>query len=114
MIVREIRLLLQARILVDSAKLPKFSSNMEYGSFQKNILPVLSGFADTMSMPKDFLINKHPVVVFNALRNCGRFSYPRLINFLDDLLELDRSFKSSASSPQLLLEIFLINACTKN
>ena len=51
MIVREIRLLLQARILVDSAKLPKFSSNMEYGSFQKNILPVLSGFADTMSMP---------------------------------------------------------------
>jgi DNA polymerase-3 subunit delta len=80
MIVREIRLLLQARILVDSAKLPKFSSNMEYGSFQKNILPVLSGFADTMSMPKDFLINKHPFVVFNAFRNCGRFYYNRLIN----------------------------------
>jgi DNA polymerase III delta subunit len=73
----------------------------------------LSGFADTMSMPKDFLINKHPFVVFNAFRNCGRFSYPRLINFLDELLELDRSFKSSASSPQLLLEMFLIRACSK-
>ena len=110
MIVREIRLLLQARILVDSAKLPKFKNNMEYGWFQKNIHPALSGFADTMSMPKDFLINKHPFVVFNALRNCSRFSYPRLINFLDELLELDRSFKSSASSPQLLLEMFLIRA----
>jgi DNA polymerase-3 subunit delta len=114
MIVREIRLLLQARILVDSAKLPKFSSNMEYGSFQKNILPVLSGFADTMSMPKDFLTSKHPFVVYNALRNCSRFTYPRLINFLDELLDLDRSFKSSASSPQLLLEMFLIRACAKN
>ena len=103
MIVREIRFLLQARILVDSGKLPKFNSSMEYGWFQKNIHPALSGFADTMSMPKDFLTNKHPFVVFNALRNCRRFTYPRLINFLDELLELDRSFKSSASSPQLLV-----------
>ena len=114
MIVREIRLLLQARILVDSGKLPQMKNNMEYGWFQKNIHPVLSGFADTMSMPKDFLTNKHPFVVFNALRNCSRFAYSRLINFLDELLELERSFKSSASSPQLLLEMFLIRACTKN
>ena len=114
MIVREIRFLLQARILVDSAKLPKFNSSMEYGWFQKNIHSVLSDFADTMSIPSDFLINKHPFVVFNSLRNCSRFTYPRLINFLDDLLELDRSFKSSASSPQLLLEMFLIRACAKN
>jgi DNA polymerase-3 subunit delta len=111
MLVREIRLLLQARILVDSGKLPKFNSHMEYGSFQKNILPVLSGFADTMSMPKDFLTHKHPFVIYNSLRNSSRFTYSRLIKFLDDLLELDRAFKSSASSPQLLLEMFLIKAC---
>ena len=113
MIVREIRLLLQARILVDSAKLPKFNNNMEYGWFQKNIHPALSGLADTMALPKDFLINKHPFVIFNALRNCGRFSYPVLVNFLDELLELDRAFKSSATDPQLLLESFLIKACAK-
>ncbi len=113
MIVREIRLLLQARILVDSGKLPKFNSSMEYGWFQNNIHPVLSGVADTISIPKDFLTNKHPFVIFNALRNCSRFTYPRLINFLEELLELDRSFKSSAASPQLLLEMFLIRACEK-
>jgi len=28
------------------------------------------------------------------------------------LLELDRAFKSSAPSPQLLLEMFLIKACS--
>ena len=113
MIVREIRLLLQARILVDSGKLPKFNNNMEYGSFQKNILPVLSGFADTMSMPKDFLTNKHPFVIYNSIRNCGRFSYPVLIGYLDDLLSIDRAMKSSATAPQLLLENFLTTACSR-
>jgi DNA polymerase-3 subunit delta len=113
MIVREIRLLLQARILVDSTKMPKFNNNMEYGWFSKNIHPALSELASTMDLPKDFLINKHPFVVFNALRNCGRFSYPGLITFLDELLEIDRAFKSSSTAPQLLLESFLIKACTK-
>ena len=113
MIVREIRFLLHAKILVNSGKLPKFSSSMEYGWFSKNIHPALSELAATKELPKDFLTGKHPFVIFNALRNCGRFSYPVLIGYLDDLLEIDRGFKSSARDPQLLLENFLIKACTK-
>ena len=113
MIVREIRLLLQARILVNSAKLPKINNNMEYGWFSKNIHPALIELAGTMDLPKDFLINKHPFVIFNALRNCGRFSYPVLVGYLDCLLDIDRAMKSSATAPQLLLENFLIKACAK-
>jgi DNA polymerase-3 subunit delta len=112
MIVREIRFLLQARILVDSAKLPKFKNNMEYGWFQKNVYPVLGELEVSMAKRDGLLFSQHPFVVYNALNNCSRFTYPRLINFLDELLELDRSFKSSASSPQLLLEVFLIKACS--
>ena len=113
MIVKEIRFLLQARILVDSGKLPQLKNNMEYGWFQKVIYPVLGELNVSAVGRKDLIFSQHPFVIFNALRNCGRFSYPRLINFLDELLELDRSFKSSASSPQLLLEMFLIRACAK-
>ncbi|MEI6608494.1 MAG: DNA polymerase III subunit delta [Deltaproteobacteria bacterium] len=113
MIVREVRLLLQARILVDSGKLPKFSNNMDYGWFSKSIHPQLTGLTATMTMPKDFLINKHPFVIFNAIRNCGRFSYPLLIGYLEDLLNIDSAMKSSATAPQLLLENFLITACAK-
>jgi DNA polymerase-3 subunit delta len=113
MIIREIRFLLHAKILVNTGKLPKFSSNMEYSWFSKNINPALSELACAQDWPKDFLAGKHPFVIFNALRNCGRFSYPVLISYLDDLLEIDRGFKSSASNPQLLLENFLIKACTK-
>ena len=58
MIVREIRLLLQAIILVDAAKLPKINNNMEYGWFSKNIHPALIELAGTLDLPKDFLTNK--------------------------------------------------------
>lgn len=111
MIVREIRHLLQARILVDAAKPPRFNNTMDYGWFSKNILPKLTGLAATMNMPKDFLINKHPFVIYNSIRNCGRFSYPVLISYLEDLLNIERAIKSSAAAPQLLLENFLITAC---
>ena len=86
---------------------------MEYGWFQKNVYTVLGELGVSMVKRDGFLFSQHPFVVFNAFHNCGRFSYPRLINFLDELLELDRAFKSSASSPQLLLEMFLIRVCSK-
>lgn len=113
MIVREIRFLLQARILVDAGKLPAFKNNMEYGWFQKNVYPTLSELKDSMVNLSGLLFSQHPFVIYNAWRNCGRFPYPGLVNFLDELLELDRAFKSSATDPQLLLESFLIKACAK-
>ncbi len=113
MISREIRLLLQASILVRSGKLPKLTPNMEYGSFQKNVYPAVTGLTPDVSRKDDLLVNKHPFVVYNALRNCSRFSYPVLLNYLDDLLDMDRAMKSSTTDPHLLLERFLIKACAK-
>ncbi|KQC10178.1 MAG: hypothetical protein APR62_12565 [Smithella sp. SDB] len=111
MLVREIRLLLQARILVDSGKLPKFTSSMEYGWFQKVLYPAVGELNSSTAKREGLIFSQHPFVVYNAMRNCIRFTNSRLIKFLDDLLDLDRAFKTSASSPQLLLEMFLIKAC---
>ena len=113
MISREIRLLLQASLLVRSEKLPGITPNMEYGSFQRNIYTAVTGLVPDVSRKDDLLVNKHPFVIYNALRNCSRFSYPVLLNYLDDLLDMDRAMKSSATDPQLLLERFLIKACAK-
>ncbi|MCX5849451.1 MAG: DNA polymerase III subunit delta [Deltaproteobacteria bacterium] len=113
MIVREIRLLLQARTLVDSGKLPKLSPNMEYGWFQASVYPAMNELNVSGEKRKDLIFGQHPWVVYNVLRNCVRFTSSRLIGFLDELLDLERSFKSSASSPRLLLEMFLISACAK-
>jgi DNA polymerase III subunit delta len=113
MISREIRLLLHARVLIASGKLPKINSAMDYGWFQKNIYPSINELARAKTKRNDQLIGKHPFVIFNALRNCGRFSYPVLVDFLDDLLEMDRAMKSTATDPRILLENFLVKACAK-
>jgi len=111
MMVREVRLLLQARILTESGKLPKFNSGMEYGWFQKALYPAIGELNPSAGKREGFIFSQHPFVVYNALRNCLRFSNARLTGLLDDLLSLERSLKTSASSPQLLLEMFLIKAC---
>lgn len=111
MISREIRLLLQASILTQSGKLPPMTPSMEFPSFQKNVYPSVSAMAQGMARKEDLLVGKHPFVIFNALRHCRRFSYPVLIGYLDELLEMDRAMKSSTTDPQLLLERFLIKAC---
>ena len=113
MISREIRLLLQASILIRSGKLPKFNANMEYGSFTKNIYPIVSGLAPDAAPKDDLLVKKHPFVIYNALRNCSRFSYQDLVDYLENLVDIDRAMKSSATDPKLLMERFLIYACAK-
>lgn len=106
----EIRMLLQASILVQSGKLPPATPGMEFPVFQKKIYPAVSAMAE--SLPgKDFLPGKNPYVIYKALGNCRRFSYPVLLGYLEDLVEMDRSMKSSATDPRILLERFLIKAC---
>jgi len=113
MISREIRLLIKAKVLEGTGKMPKITGSMDYGWFQKNVYPLLKEPAGTKAKQNDSLVKKHPYVIFNALRNCGRFSFPVLEGFLDDLLEMDLAMKSSAADPRLLLENFLVKACAK-
>jgi hypothetical protein len=55
---------------------------------------------------------QHPYSVYNALRNCVRFTTARLIALTEELLNLERSLKTSGTSnPRLLLENFLIKSC---
>lgn len=112
MISREIRLLLQARILVDSGKLPKFNHSMEYGWFQKVLYPAINEFNPSAAKTEGLIFNQHPYSIYNAFRNCVRFTSARLVALLEELLNLERAFKSSGTShPQMLLENFLIKSC---
>lgn len=111
MIVREIRLMLQARVLMDSGKLPKFNQNMDYGLFQNVIYPAFGELNTSAGKREGLIFSQKPYSVYNALRNCVHFTSLRLVGLLDELLEMERAFKSSAADPELLLEMFLIKAC---
>jgi len=113
MISREIRLLLQARVLVDSGKLPKFSHSMEYGWFQNVLYPAFNELNTSAVKREGLIFSQHPYSVYNAMRNCVRFTTDRLITLLEELLNLERSLKTSGTSnPRLILENFLIKSCS--
>jgi len=112
MITREIRLLLQARLLVESGRLPKFSHSMEYPWFQKVLYPLLGDFNDAAVKGDGLIFNQHPYSIYNAMRNCTRFTSARLIVLMEDLLHLERSLKTSGTSnARLVIENFLLKSC---
>lgn len=112
MITREIRLMLQARLLVDSGKLPKFNQKMDYGLFQSVVYPTFSELSKSAVKGDGVIFSQKPYPVYKAMCNCVSFTSSRLIALAEELLKLERSLKTSGTSnPQLLLENFLIKSC---
>jgi DNA polymerase-3 subunit delta len=109
MMVREIRLLLQARLLIDSGRLKSFNANMaEYFRYQKFIQPLLKqpGQEDQLD-----IVSQHPFVAYQALKNAGRFKRQELVAFLGLLARTDLELKSTNLPPALLLERLLVTVC---
>jgi DNA polymerase III subunit delta len=109
MIVREIRLLLQAKLLLASGRLNAFGAAMDYGRFQKAVYPALKqAGADEEQVD---LVSQHPFVVYQCLKNAGRFTVSELTGYLVMLARIDLALKSTAQEPRLLLERFLLAVC---
>ncbi len=110
MIAREVRFLLQGHILLASGKIPSLRPRMDYGGFQTGIYPAVKALARNKGT---WLANQHPYVIYNALRNAGRFSREELIGYMERLADLDRAMKSSGVDPGLALRNLLIVMCRR-
>jgi DNA polymerase-3 subunit delta len=108
MIAREVRFLLQGHLLLASGKLPAFRPRMDYGGFQAGVYPAVKALAKRKGT---WLATQHPYVVYNSLRNAGRFSREELVGYLHRLADLDRAMKSSGIDPGLALRRLLIEMC---
>jgi DNA polymerase-3 subunit delta len=110
MIVREIRLLLQAKLLAGSGKLGAYQPNMDYGRFQKAVMPAVK----LLSAPGEEILaiaSQHPFVIHQLLKNAQRFSRGELEAALDLLVRTDLALKSTGRDPRLLLEKIVIAVC---
>jgi len=108
MIAREVRFLIQGRILLESGKISAFRPRMDYGGFQSGVYPAVKALA----RPKGaWLANQHPYVIYNALRNAGRFSREALVGHVHRIADLDRAMKSSGVDPGLALRRLLMDMC---
>jgi DNA polymerase-3 subunit delta len=113
MITREIRFLLHAKLLLASGRLKAFSANMDYGRFQKAVYPSLKQGTGEGEEQVD-LVSQHPYVVYQALKNAGRFTRSELAGSLEMLVRIDLALKSTGQEPRLLLERFLLAVCKVN
>jgi len=113
MITKEIRFLLHAKLLLASGRLKGFSANMDYGRFQKAVYPSLKQGAGEGEEQVD-LVSQHPYVVYQSLKNAGRFTRSELAGFLGMLVRIDLALKSTGQDPRLLLERFLLAVCNVN
>lgn len=110
MITREIRFLLQAKLLLASGRMNAFSATMDYGRFQKAVFPSLKQAAGAGEEQVD-LVSQHPFVVYQSLKNANRFTLSELAGYLEMLARTDLALKSTGQEPRLLLERFLLSVC---
>ena len=109
MIVREIRFLLQAKLLLASGRLGAFGAAMDYGRFQKAVYPALKQAAAGEEQVD--LVSQHPFVIFQSLKNTGRFTRAELAGYIEMLAGIDLALKSTGQDARLLLERFLLTVC---
>jgi len=109
MLVREIRHLLHARLLIDSGRLT--GAELDYGRFQRQVYPGIKATFGETGKKDDTLVGQHPYVIYQALINTRRFSRAELIAALEALAEMDLGFKSTARDPERALERFVVGFC---
>jgi DNA polymerase III subunit delta len=110
MITKEIRFLFQAKLLIASGRLGSFSPEADYGRFQKTVYPAVRKLAGD-GEEQIALVSQHPFVVYQALKNAGRFARTELAGYLELLVRTDLALKTTGQEPRLLLERFLIRVC---
>lgn len=103
MLAREIRTLLQARLLLETAPRIAWQAGMDYGRFQKALFPEIRERLGTAT--------PHPYAIYQALGHAGRFTRESLIRHIETLVEMDLAMKSTAKDARLMLERFLIRVC---
>ncbi|MBW2631007.1 MAG: DNA polymerase III subunit delta [Deltaproteobacteria bacterium] len=113
MIAREVRLLFQGNIILESGEIPAFRPGMDYRNFQAGIYPSVKNLVDKYGGKGKWLATQHPYVIYKTFKNAGRFSREELIGYMKHLADLDLALKSSGIDPQLALKRLLIGMCRR-
>ncbi|MBU4582290.1 MAG: DNA polymerase III subunit delta [Proteobacteria bacterium] len=111
MIIREIRILLQAKLLIASGRLGSFDPDMDFGRFQRTVYPALTKLSGDGGMEGIAMIPKTPFPAYHSLKNASRFTRAELAGYMEMLARIDLALKSTARDERLLLERFLISVC---
>ncbi len=111
MIIREMRFLLHAKLLIATGRFNLFDPRMDFSRFQKTTLPILKEWSSESGNRLE-LARQHPYVIYNAFKFSGRFSRDELVRNLESLLDVDLALKTKGQDPRLLMERLIISLCS--
>lgn len=113
MLIRELRLLLQAKAFLMTETLGEYDVKMDYNAFQARIYPRLKDLGTRPGGGGQALdlAAQHPYGVFLVFKNAARFSYAALVGHLERLAAADLQMKTTGRNPRWLLERFILSLC---
>ncbi len=110
---REIRMLIHAKIVTKALSIKPLTHELDYNRFLKTIHPVIKERSKSLGL-QGSLANQNPYVIFMAIKNSISFSFEDLRIYLQKLVDMDISFKSTPKDHRILLEHFLIDVCSSS
>ncbi|MBD3184519.1 DNA polymerase III subunit delta [Candidatus Poribacteria bacterium] len=115
MLTRQIRFLLQAKLLMENGYIKTNVARMSYNVFQKNAYKnIPSNIIEKLPESKTLnLLKQHPYPLHNTLRQAGNFTVDELIKAMKRLLEADIQLKSGSLTPELVVEMLVVDLVGK-
>jgi len=111
MVTREVRHLLQAKILLASQCQGIFSPGMTYGHFRERVYPAVTQCRPPSGGKEGWLWGQHPYPVYAVFKEAHRFTLDDLVAALERVAETDAALKTSAADPFHLIRRLVIDLC---
>jgi DNA polymerase III subunit delta len=115
LIVRQIRLTLQAKLLVEKGALKPNAGQTNYRNFADKVFTPLASQVSSL-LPKSASINllkQNPFAAYKIIQSVPNFSTDELIQFLEKTLDADIQLKSSSLDAGIILEQLVYELCTR-
>lgn len=111
MLTRQMRFLLQAKLLLESGELSPDISKMSYDAFQQRVYKKLpSELIEKLPESKQLnLLKQHPYPLHLTLRQAGNFTIQELTKAMERLLEADIQLKTGRLTPELVVEMLVMD-----
>ena len=111
MLTRQIRFFLQAKLMLENGDLKPEVAQMSYDAFQKRVYKSLpSQLIDRLpDSPKLNFLKQHPYSLHLTLQQARNFTVEELTKAMKRLLEADIQLKSSRLTPELVIEMLVMD-----
>ena len=106
MIMRQLRLTLQAKLIAERKGLRPLRSRMPLAEFTTNIFqPLAEEMKDFLpKSPTDNILKQHPYVAYKIFQTLNAFAIEDLVRVLEKVLEVDVELKTAVFDPTYILE----------